>query len=190
MAGMAGSGGFCGWVGSEPTRGGGHSGGKGESWTRPKTRGSFICSKELIADRGISRHIGDGTFSNSHCGTATELNVIWIQRLIMKERSENCAQFHSNLRCRFETKGITYRCLVLPWSPPIIRGSLRWIITPAPPSNGRPRLLCGRTHSIGRVRIRGQRGGTATAQPIFLSDSEAVCCIQHRLRLSPGLQAA
>ena len=70
-----------------------------------KTRGSFICPKVLIADRGISRHISDGTFSNSHCGTVTELTVVWVQRLIMKERSKNSAQSQSSPCCQFEKKG-------------------------------------------------------------------------------------
>lgn len=83
MAGVPSCGRFRRWIGSEPARGSGHSGGGGESWTPPRTRGSFICSKVLIADRVISRHVSDGTFSNGHCGTATELNVIWIQRLIV-----------------------------------------------------------------------------------------------------------
>ena len=30
----------------------------------------------IAADRGISRHISDGMFSNGHCGTVTEVNVI------------------------------------------------------------------------------------------------------------------
>ena len=78
----------------------------GESWILPKTRGSFICHpKVLIADRGISRHVSDGTFSNGHCGTAAGLNAVWIQRLIMKERSANSAQSQSNPCSQFEKKG-------------------------------------------------------------------------------------
>jgi hypothetical protein len=132
------------WIGSEPARGGWHSGGgEGESWTRAKTGGSFICPMVLIAaDRGISRHANVGTFSNGHCGTVTELNVIWIQRLIMKrkERKQCSVPVESMIR----KERITYRCLVLPLSPHIIHVSLtiRWIITPAPPGSGRFSLLC------------------------------------------------
>jgi len=153
--------------------------------TQAKTRGSFICPKVLIADRGISRHITDGTFSNGHCGTATGLNVIWIQRLIMKrkERKQCSVPVESMLRIRKER--ITYRCLVLPPSPRIIHVSLiEWIITPAPPRNGRTSLLCGSRH-IGKwrqgERIRG-KGGTSAARPFY--PSEAVCCIRH-LQLVP-----
>ena len=129
---------------------------------RPKTRGRFICPKVFIADRGISRHISDGTFSNGHCGTVTELNVICIQRLIMKrkERKQCSVPVASMLRIRKER--ITYRCLVLPPSPHISHGSLMGsivIITPAPPNNG---LLCDRRH-MDRwqgERIRGNECGT------------------------------
>ena len=127
---------------SEPSSGGWHSGGRGESWPRVKTRGCFICPLVVIADREISRHANDGTFSDGHCGTVTELNVIWIQRLIMKrkERKQCSVPVESMIR----KERITYRCLVLPLSPQIIHVSLamRCIITPAPPGGGRLRLLC------------------------------------------------
>lgn len=130
------------WIGSEPARGGGHSGGREESWMRAKTRERFICPMVLIADREISRHANDGTFSNGHCGTVTELNVIWIQRLIMKrkERKQCSVPVESMIR----KERITYRCLVLPLSPHISHVSLtiRWMITTAPPDSGGLRLLC------------------------------------------------
>ena len=111
--------------------------GGGERWTGPKTRGSFICPKVFIADRGISRRIGDGTFPNGHCGTVTELNVIWIQRLIMKRKERRRCSVESMPPIRKER--ITYRCLVLPPSPHVSHRSLiGWMITSAPPSsNGR-----------------------------------------------------
>jgi len=79
MAGMGRRSRFRGWIGSEPASGRGHSGGRGESWKGPKTRVSFIRPMVLVADRGIiSRHISGDTCPNGHCGTVTELNVIWI----------------------------------------------------------------------------------------------------------------
>lgn len=128
------------WIGSEPARGGWHCGSREESWTRTQTMGSFICPMVLIADRGISRHANDGTFSNGHCGTVTGLDDIWIQRLIMKrkERKQCSVPVESMIR----KERITYRCLVLPLSPHIIHVSLtiRWMITPAPSDSGRLRL--------------------------------------------------
>lgn len=123
MAGIDGGMGLGRWIGSEPAGGGGrHSGGREEKWTRNKRRGSFICPMVLTADRGISRHISDGTFPNGHCGTAIEVNVIWIQRLIMKgkERKQCSVSVESMIR----KERITYRCLVLPSSPQIIHVSL------------------------------------------------------------------
>ena len=92
-------------IGGEPAGGGRHSGGGRECLTRSKGRGSFICPKEFIADQGISRLISDGTFSNGHCGTVTGVNVIWIQRLIMKRKERKSAQSQSHPCCEFEKKG-------------------------------------------------------------------------------------
>lgn len=102
--GMGSGGRFRRWIRGEPAGGGRHSRGGGESLTRAKGRGRFICPKEFIADQGISRLISDGTFSNGHCGTATGVNVIWIQRLIMKRKERKSAQSQSHPCCEFEKK--------------------------------------------------------------------------------------
>lgn len=60
---------------------------------------------------------------------------------------------------------ITYRCLMLPRSSHISNGSLRWIITPAPPSNGRLWQLCGRSHVVGRERELGAKGKQVRRSP-------------------------
>jgi len=147
MAGMGSRSRFRGWIGSEPASGRRHSGGKEESWTGPKTRVSFIRPMVLVADRGIiciSRHIGGDTCSNGHCGTVTEVNVIWIQRLIMKRKERKQCSVPVESMLRIGKEWITYRCLVLPSSPRIIHDSLiRWKTAPAPPGDGRMRLLCG-----------------------------------------------
>ena len=109
----------------------------------------------FIADRGISRHISDGTFSNGHCGTVTELNVICIRRLIMKRKERKSAQSE---RCIHAANSKRKDHVPLPRASAVATLSHSSLIDYTRASSG---LLCDSR------RWQGKRGTAAASRPFY-----------------------